>query len=66
MIWGRLSDELLAYFILIDCFELSFVIAEVGNLHAQLGGSYGLHTRFTQFTLFTPLEPLISNHKIVT
>ena len=52
-IWGRQSDELLAYFILIDCFELSFVMAEVGNLHAKLGvhmvyihglrGSHGLH-----------------------
>ena len=41
-IWGRRSDELLAYFILIDCFELSFVMPEVGNLHAKLGGSHGL------------------------
>ena len=64
-IWGRQSDELLAYFILIDCFELYFVMAEVDNLHAKLGGSHGLHTWFTWFTRFTPLGPLISNRKIV-
>jgi hypothetical protein len=33
----------LAYFIVIDYFELSFVIAKVDNLHAKLGGSHGLH-----------------------
>ena len=66
VLWGRRSDEPLAYFILIDCFELSFVMAEVGNLHAKLGGSHGLHTWFTRFTWYTPLGPLISNrNKIV-
>ena len=62
---GRQSDEPLAYFILIDCFELSFAMAKVGNLHAKLGGSHTLHTRFTWFAWFTPLGPLISNRKIV-
>ena len=46
-------------------FELSFVMAEVGNLHAKLGGSHGLCTRFTWFIRFTPLGPLISNIGIV-
>jgi hypothetical protein len=40
-------------------FELSFVMAEVGNLHAKLGGSHGLHTWFTCFTWFAPLGPQI-------
>ena len=44
---GRQSDEPLAYFILIDCFELSFAMAKVGNLHAKLGVHmvyiHGLH-----------------------
>ena len=40
---------------------------KVGNLHAKLGGSHGLNTRFMRFTRFTPLGPLISNHnKIVS
>ena len=62
MIWGRRSDELLVYFILNDCFKLSFVMVEVGNLHAKLGGSHGFHARFRRFTL---LGLLISNSKIV-
>jgi hypothetical protein len=44
---------------IIDYIELSFVMAEVGNLHAKLGGSHGLHTWFMWFTWFTPLGPLI-------